>query len=363
MVPVNPYQAAAMSTQHLPEGYQSRLIEDIRKVEDNYLVALHAFAAELKAESRPGEPATPLEELTIGIRKLPSEIEPWTCAITETSSGQLVAQASCGVERTGDNEHLFWTEIEVLPDHRRKGIGRWLLAQATAAAEAAGTEILTGWSTSAVPAAGKFAGWVEAEARQVNRESELDLTKVDWDMVDRWVAEGPRRAPGYGLELTEGVYPESHYDDVIAWWDIMNTAPRDELDWNDDHLTKERLAEWEAKFAASSTDRWELIARHLDSGACVGVTNAWFSPWKPEIINQGDTGVHPDHRGHALGKWLKAAMLQKIRDERPQAKIVRTGNAYSNDAMLGINNALGFYESRADTVWQLPVEKARKLLF
>ena len=362
MATVTGDQAAPMSTQQLPEGYEARFIEDIRGVEDSYLEALHAFGVELKAESRPGEPAAPLDELTISIRKMPSEIEPWNYAITESATGKLVAQASCGVERTGDNEHLFWTEIEVLAGHRRKGIGRWLLAQAVPAAEAARTEILSGWTTSGIPAGHKFAEWTEAEARQVNRESELDLTKVDWDMVDRWVAEGPDRAPGYVLELVEGVYPESHYDDVIAWWDIMNTAPRDDLDWNDDHLTKERLAEWEAKFAASSTDRWELVARHVESGACVGVSNVWFSPWNPAVINQGDTGVHPEHRGHALGKWLKAAMLQKIRAERPEARVVRTDNAYSNDAMLGINNALGFHESRSQTIWQLPLERARKLL-
>ena len=346
----------------LPPGYEAVRIAEIRSVDDVFLASLHEFKTELKAEGRPGEPAAPLAELTNDIRKMPSEFENTTYAVTDTSTGTLAGYASGNVERTGDNEHLFWLDLDVLAEHRRRGIGTWLLAQATEAARAAGAEIITGWTTSRVPVGEDFARAVEAEARQVNRESELDLTTVDWDLVDRWAEEGPGRARGYALELYEGLYPESHYEDVIAWWEIMNTAPKDDLDWNDDHLTKERLAEWEAQFASSGGSRWEYIARHVESGACVGVTNIWFNEWNPGVVNQGDTGVHPDHRGHALGKWLKAVMLQKIRNERPQARVVRTGNAYSNDAMLGINNALGFKESCADTAWQLPVERAQKLL-
>lgn len=351
-----------MTKPTLPDGYSARQIEDIRNCPDQFLIDVHGFKAKTKAENRPGEPPEPLDEVANGIRRLQSDMEDWSYEVRHDSSGELVGLVRGGVERTGDNEHIFWFEPDVLAEHRRRGIGRWLLARATEAAISAGTEILSGWTTSRAPAGELFARAIDAEARQVNRESELDLTAVDWEMVDRWVAEGPGRAPGYALELTEGVYPESHYDDVIAWWEIMNTAPRDDLDWNDDHLTKERLAEWEAQFAASSGDRWEYIARHVESGECVGVSNVWFADWNPGVIHQGDTGVHPDHRGHALGKWLKASMLQKIRRERPQARLVRTGNAYSNDAMLGINNALGFKESCSDTAWQLPVERAKKLL-
>ena len=350
-----------MVAPELADGYVATEIPEIREVDDAFIAALHAFRCAIHAERRPAEPYKPLDELTNDIRRLPSELENRT-VVVRNSRGELVAVGDGGVERTGDNEHLYWADIDVLPDDRRLGLGRWLLGWAAEASNAAGCAVLSTWSTSAVPSGEVFARLNELEAKQVNRESELDLTKIDWDMVDRWVEEGPGRAPGYELVLVEGVYPEDHYDNVIAWWNIMNTAPRDDLSWNDDHLTHQRLAEWEAKFALSAVDRWEFIARHNGTGDCVGVSNVWLAPWNPAVINQGDTGVHPDHRGHALGKWLKATMLQKIRNERPEACVVRTENAYSNDAMLGINNLLGFAESRADTIWEIPVEKALKLL-
>ena len=345
----------------LAPGYEGSLVPEIRAVENEFLVALQAFQVAIKAEARPGEPTPPLHELTTDIRLMPSEQENTTCVVRGSSTGEIVGRGWGFIERTGENDHLFWAEIDVLPPHRRNGIGSWLLQQLAESADAAGAEILSADTISTIPAGEQFARKFDAEPKQVNRESELDLATLDWTMVDRWVEEGPSRAPGYVLELIEGVYPESHYDDVIAWWEIMNTAPKDDMSWNDDHLTHERLAEWEAQFSASSTQRWEYIARHAESGACAGVTNVRFADWNPAVVHQGDTGVHPDHRGRALGKWLKAAMLQKIRVERPQAHVVRTDNAFSNDPMLGINNALGFRESRAYTVWEVPVKKVLDL--
>ena len=73
---------------------------------------------------------------------------------------------------------------------------------------------------------------------------------------------------------------------------------------------------------------------------------------------QEDTGVSPEFRGRGLGRWLKAAMLDRIVRERPGVKFVRTGNADSNAAMLGINRALGFTPYVSRCVWQLETEKA-----
>jgi len=349
-----------MTTPRLPEGFVSESIADIRQASDELLAELHEFNGVLHHEARPDEPQAPLRELANNLRRTPAEIDP-AHEVVRDPARRIVAHLEGGFEH-GDNEHLYWVEVSTLPEHRRSGLGASLLAVGLEHAKATGTSVVGTYSTSSVPSGGGFLERFEFEPKQVNRESTLDLTKVDWEMVDRWVAEGPGRAPGYELELVEGLYPESHYDNVLAWWAIMNTAPRDELSWNDDNLTKERLAGWEERFAASEGDRWELIARHVESGECVGVSNVWLSPWNPTVIQQGDTGVHPDHRGHAIGKWLKAAMLQKIHLERPEARKVRTENAFSNDAMLGINNQLGFAETRADTIWEVPLERLAKLL-
>ncbi len=51
-------------------------------------------------------------------------------------------------------------------------------------------------------------------------------------------------------------------------------------------------------------------------------------------------------------------MLDRIVTGRPEAKFVRTGNADSNAAMLGINHALGFQPYISRALWQLDTDKA-----
>ena len=69
--------------------------------------------------------------------------------------------------------------------------------------------------------------------------------------------------------------------------------------------------------------------------------------------------MRPEHRGHALGKWLKATNILRILVEWPEVVDIRTHNADSNDAMLGINNQLGFKPYTVDIHWQISTDDAR----
>lgn len=55
-------------------------------------------------------------------------------------------------------------------------------------------------------------------------------------------------------------------------------------------------------------------------------------------------------------------MTQRVLDERPAVTEIRTGNADSNDAMLGINREMGYRPLIAQTMWELSVEKAEAWL-
>ena len=98
----------------------------------------------------------------------------------------------------------------------------------------------------------------------------------------------------------------------------------------------------------------------------MGGTEVTFASWEPELVLQQNTAIDPDHRGIGLAKWAKATMLLRLRSERPEVASVRTGNAFSNDAMVAINAALGFRVTEVRTEWQgsvtellerLPAEK------
>jgi hypothetical protein len=80
-----------------------------------------------------------------------------------------------------------------------------------------------------------------------------------------------------------------------------------------------------------------------------------LEPWDPATVLQQNTGIEPSHRGLGLAKWVKAAMLERIRHQRLEAVRVRTDNAFSNAPMLAINDALGLRVISTRTEWQADV--------
>jgi GNAT superfamily N-acetyltransferase len=334
---------------------------DVRSMSDEDIVRLNAFGNILRDESYPEDPAAPVELTRARVRNIPDFIairEFWA----READGSIAATADIAWEMTEDNKHLARTDVNVRPDHRGRGIAKTLLGLLAAAAEAEGRTLMMGGTHERVPSGEAFARRVGAETGQEVHTNRLLVADVDRDMVDRWVERGPLRAEDYRIIALEGVYPDELAEAILACHHIMNTAPRDGLEIEDEHWTVEQMRQWEKSMLASGTERWSLFARHDPSGELVGFTEVGWQPAQPETVWQWATAVRPDHRGHALGKWLKAAMLQRVLNERPDVLDVRTGNADSNDAMLGINHALGFKPYVAATFWQVTVDQVRSYL-
>jgi len=322
---------------------------DYRRGSEEDLAKIHLVESEVEAERRPDNTPLPLERYIAEARAFPSYFHEWSL-LFETPEGEPAATGAVWFREGADPD---WLEFDawVREPWRRQGIATRVLEKACAIAEEESRSKLLTYTTDCAPSGEPFVRSFGFGPVRTSRRSELVLDRVDWEMVRRWVAEGPTRAPGYTLDLVEGAYPEELWDDAVALRLIMNTAPHDDLDIADRQYTRDQVAQDDAWILDSGKNRWMLFARHTATGECVGGTNVYLSPWIPHVVEQGDTGVHPDHRGHALGKWLKAAMLERIRAELPEATVVRTGNAYSNAPMLGINDALGFTVTRTLTEW------------
>ena len=93
----------------------------------------------------------------------------------------------------------------------------------------------------------------------------------------------------------------------------------------------------------------------------VGITDTRWYPAAPEQVDQWFTGVHPDARGLGVGKAIKAVMLQHLRD-RYSPKHIGTENSQTNDAMLGINNTMGFKPHREWYAYQVGVDELARYL-
>ncbi len=142
---------------------------------------------------------------------------------------------------------------------------------------------------------------------------------------------------------------------------IMQTAQQDDLDVGDVAITEHDVAELDAALVEAGRERWTILVRDRN-GRCVGRTEVTFEPWEPATALQQNTGIDQEHRGLGLAKWCKAAMLQRVRLERPRVERVLTANTFSNAPMLAINDALGFEVISTLTEWQAEAAAVRRLL-
>jgi GNAT superfamily N-acetyltransferase len=316
------------------------------------------FANTMKDEILPGDPDATVEQTIAALRSSPSRIRRWAFRARD-ADGALVGSAVTNIDPDNDdNPDVLWVNVMVLDEHRRRGVGTRLFAELVAVAEQEGRTRIVGHTAEGIPAGAAFAAATGAVERQAVHLNHLPLAEVDRAMLERWVAEAATRAADYELIGWDGPVPD---DDMARWLDlvlVMNSAPRDDLALNDFTITAEEVREHEQVAAAAGYEAWTLVVRHRETGEWAGFHDVAYDADQPQFVYVDSTGVRPDHRGHALGKWLKAAMTLRILDERPDVTHVRTGNADSNDAMLGINKAMGYRPLIAQTTWELPVETA-----
>jgi hypothetical protein len=128
-------------------------------------------------------------------------------------------------------------------------------------------------------------------------ENRLDLGAADRDLIRSWVEAGPVRAAGYHLEFVKGTTPDSLLPGVIAALQIMNTAPRDDLQIGDLTITPELLKDAEQAAATPGLERWACYAVDDATGEFVGLTDIAVNSAVPQTVHVGK------HRGGPGAPW------------------------------------------------------------
>lgn len=333
---------------------------DPREDSDEDVAERVAFANELLAEVLPDEEPAKVEDAIARLRAFPARERMWSVRARD-ADGRLVGIASTGFDpEHDDNPEILVVGLSVHPDHRRRRIGTRLLAALVEIADAEGRRRIITSTSELRPAGEAFALVTGAIAKQHDHVNRLLIADVDRQQLEHWVADAAVRSADYELIAWDGPVPEVDMDRWLDLVVVMNTAPRDDLEVNDFTLTAEEVRDGERRAAAVGWEAWTLVARDRSTGEWAGFHDVGWSPSDPKIMEVGATAVRSEHRGHALGKWLKAAMTLRILDERPDVAEIRTGNADSNDAMLGINTAMGYRPWIGATTWELDVESARR---
>lgn len=288
----------------------------------------------------PDDPPVGVAEEADELRVLPT-FEERLLWVARDPDGRLLGRATLDIEHREENKHLAEVALVVRPEDRRQGVGRRLLDAAAGRARTAGRTTLLGASPvgSDGAAAARALG---AESVLVERISRLRTAELDRSLLEAWVARAPERAAGYSLVAWDGRCPDELLEPFAGIMAVMNTAPRGDMDMEDEVYTPVLIRDFEASIERKGTNVWTIAARHDATGQLAGYTALFFPKHRPWQAEQGDTGVDPAHRDRGLGRWLKAVNLLRLLDERPEAQVVDTGNAATNEPMLNINVALGF---------------------
>jgi GNAT superfamily N-acetyltransferase len=263
--------------------------------------------------------------------------------------GEAVGHVDLGLPQLENLENAD-VAINVVPTHRRRGVGGVLYRWAEELARANGRKKMLAMTVQTLPggperddAGVRFVASRGFKPALGEVRRRLDVTKLDQPALDRMLADGWAKADGYRLVRWIDLAPDELLDDV-AYLDsrLLLDAPMGDLDWEPPKTDADRVRKGQAAITARGRTQYHSGAVHEETGRLVawttldtGATSKWHS-------FQNITIVEPRHRGHRLGAIVKVENLRWFLAEQPQITTIDTWNAAVNDHMISINEAMGF---------------------
>lgn len=240
-----------------------------------------------------------------------------------------------------ENRHLAFVRGQVLPSHRRRGLGSELLGEALTLSRAGGRSV--GRSGAYLGTDG--IGFLErhgfdTEGQKLYAVRRLDLHDAPFDLWQDLGDEAAEAARDYELVRVLGPAPAELLPSLVAVHAAINDAPSDE--GREPHVFDEqRVRDFDESMVRRHQTEYRVLARHVPTGEWAGMSMLFVDESSPSVAFQEDTSVVRAHRGHRLGLLMKLDMLRWIADERPEVAATDTWNATDNHHMIAVNERLG----------------------
>ncbi|NPD88000.1 MAG: GNAT family N-acetyltransferase [Asgard group archaeon] len=317
-------------------------------------------------ETSPDDPLTPDEITEKGLQMQMDhpEMVPYIYAIKDTSNNKRIGTVSFMIIRETSasyegNKHLIQYNMALLPEYRRNKIGTKALKTIyDFAVKNEKSVVITGSEESDGKA---FLNAIGAQIVLSGVENRLNFADIDWKMIEEWETEGPNRSPKTKLESFYSIPSEIIEPYSKIYSETLNQQPLGDLDVSDIIYTPESLREMERRQSELGRKHLTFITVEPDDEIS-GLTEMLYIPERKNMITQLLTGVKQEYRGRGLGKWLKATMLLRIKEEFPDVNIITTDNATTNAPMLSINDRLGFKVYKEGITGQMKTEDLGKYL-
>ncbi len=258
------------------------------------------------------------------------------------AEGRVVGEAAVEVG-VWDNTDLAWLTLGIHPGHRRRGHG------------SGAVELLEelAWKLGCTKAG--TSGW-ESPDGSVTRFARrhgftlaaTDVQRTQWpqelpgSLAEEAYAEAATHAADYELVRLPGETSEPLVEEMVGLMAVINDAPLEDLDIEDEVFSPDRLRLYERTILRSERMLYRVVARHRATGELAGQTIVVVDTDEPALAFQHDTSVVRTHRGHRLGLLLKADMMRWLAEAQPAVEQLITWNAPSNDHMVSVNERLGY---------------------
>ncbi|MFD0067676.1 GNAT family N-acetyltransferase [Streptomyces sp. NPDC056690] len=249
----------------------------------------------------------------------------------------------------GGQEHLAELTLHVHPVERRKGVGSRLLDTAVAAARENTRRCVVAQAGAGSPGE-HFLPAHSFRKVLTLRFARLPLADVDTTALAE-VIERPH--PGYRLASWQGTVPDDLAQTFAASRRAMDDMPMEDTD----HGT----TAWDVDRVRAAAKAVEQRGDHLHTVVAIDTSNGSITGFTELVVPGGGTGdaqhygtgVLPEHRGHGLGRWMKAEAIQQAHGHYPDLGGLLTDTADSNTHMRHISDSLGYVPTHTTLQYQL----------
>ncbi|WP_165396347.1 GNAT family N-acetyltransferase [Streptomyces sp. F001] len=272
--------------------------------------------------------------------------------LASRDDGDPLGSAFLRVFTREGQEHLAELQLNVHTAERRRRVGSRLLETAVAAAREVGRRSVVAQADAGTPG-DRFLAASGFRKVLTLTYARLALDELDSSKVEEIHAIVERPHPGYRLASWRGTVPAELAKTFADSRRAMDDMPMDDTDYGVVAWDTERVL----AAAKAIADRGEL----LTTVAAVDESDGSIAGFS-ELVVPGDgkgdglhygTGVLPEHRGHGLGRWMKAESIRLARTNHPELTGLVTDTADSNTHMRRINDALGYVPTHKALEYQL----------
>jgi GNAT superfamily N-acetyltransferase len=243
-----------------------------------------------------------------------------------------------------ENADLVVVRCTVHPDFRRRGIGTDLLRFLLPEFRSRGRSSIEGWNIPQNGVGDRWAlglGFRQTNVRVVQRLMLREADPALWEMP----------APtGYRAVSWVGSAPEELVASLALAQNAIHDAPRGDAEFQFPRWTAQRVREDERQLSEHGIERRVVAVVHEVDGEVVGFSEVDLRGAQRDTAIVNNTAVLAAHRGHGLGRYLKARSAQWLRSDLPALGMVLTSTAVSNAHMIRVNRQVGYVTTRTTLV-------------